>query len=389
MRDEKWETIKLASICSDINYGYTQSATTEPIGPKFLRITDIVGTSINWDSVPYCPISDSDKLKYKLNIGDIVIARTGATTGSTATIKEQIDSVFASYLIRYKIDQKLADPFFIGYVLKSKIWEEYVQGIVGGSAQPGANAKQFGEFEFTLPPLPTQRRIAAILTALDDKIELNRRMNETLEGIAQAVWGEWFGKYAGGEEELILLEELIEFNPKIQISVGKEVTYVEMKDLSENGMNVTGFTKRNFSAGSKFQLNDTILARITPCLENGKTAFVNFLEKEEKAFGSTEFITMRGKEGISPYYVYFVARDERFRQFAIGSMVGSSGRQRVQTEILPSFEVAKPSDQKMIDFHGFAKPLFDEIFLNFQQSRTLTALRDALLPRLMRGEFEI
>jgi type I restriction enzyme, S subunit len=252
---------------------------------------------------------------------------------------------------------------------------------------PQITFDHISNLEINLPPLSTQRRIAALLTALDDKIELNRRMNETLEGIAQGVWGEWFGGVVGGET--ILLDDLIEFNPRIQILTRNEVSYVEMKDLPQNGMSISGFIKRLFTSGSKFQQHDTLLARITPCLENGKTAFVDFLEKDEKAFGSTEFITMRPKQKISPYFVYFVARDEAFRAFAISSMVGSSGRQRIQTNMLPNFEFVKPDKFKMESFHKMAKPIFEMIHQNSKQSRTLTELRDLLLPRLMSGELEV
>ena len=103
------------------------------------------------------------KLKYKLQIGDIVIARTGATTGYNKIIKIDTDAIFASYLIRYKINVSIANPFYIGHLLRSSIWNSFVEGILGGSAQPGANAKQFASFEFPLPPLPEQQSIAEVL----------------------------------------------------------------------------------------------------------------------------------------------------------------------------------------------------------------------------------
>lgn len=99
----KWEEKRLGVLCSDISYGYTESAVYEKVGPKFLRITDITGEFINWDSVPYCRISSSDFEKYKLQYNDIVIARTGATSGYNKQFIKSIDAVYASYLIRFKI----------------------------------------------------------------------------------------------------------------------------------------------------------------------------------------------------------------------------------------------------------------------------------------------
>lgn len=188
-----WKIYKLGEICKNIAYGYTESASSDIVGPKFLRITDIQYDFISWDKVPYCPINVENHKKYKLEIGDIVIARTGASTGATAIFKNnEIDAVFASYLIRYKIDKEIANPFYIGHLLKSTLWRSYVSSIIGGSAQPGANAKQFADFEFSLPDLATQTQIAQILTSLDDKIELNLQMNQTLEAMAQALFKEWF-----------------------------------------------------------------------------------------------------------------------------------------------------------------------------------------------------
>ncbi len=102
---EEIEEVSLKENCSSIQYGYTQSASVEKLGPKFLRITDIQDKIINWQSVPYCKINEEDYKKYKLADGDILIARTGASTGTNAIYrKEMPDAVFASYLIRLRVN---------------------------------------------------------------------------------------------------------------------------------------------------------------------------------------------------------------------------------------------------------------------------------------------
>lgn len=105
----EWKSYTLGEISKAINYGYTASANSNAIGPKFLRITDIVPRRVNWNEVPYCEISERDYIKYKLHKGDVVIARTGATTGYNYTFKEDFDVVFASYLIRYRLDTTIAE----------------------------------------------------------------------------------------------------------------------------------------------------------------------------------------------------------------------------------------------------------------------------------------
>ena len=194
MENSNWPIKTLSELCNSVTYGYTESASLEKIGPKFLRITDIASGRLNWDSVPYCKITDVDFEKYKLKAGDIVIARTGATTGANYTFKQgdPENVVYASYLIKYSINQEIANPYFVGYVLKSNNWSEYVDAIAGGSAQPGANAKQLGSFEIQLPPLPEQKAIASVLSSLDDKIDLLHQQNQTLEALAETLFRQWF-----------------------------------------------------------------------------------------------------------------------------------------------------------------------------------------------------
>ena len=180
----EWRECKLGELCTEINYGYTASATDKAVGPKFLRITDIVPQRINWDAVPFCEIENRLVPKYRLKKGDIVIARTGATTGFNYIFNDNHEAVFASYLIRYRIDEKIADPFFIGHLLKSDNWKGFVENIIGGSAQPGANAKMFAEFDILLPSIKEQKEIADILSSLDNKIDLLHRQNKTLEDLA-------------------------------------------------------------------------------------------------------------------------------------------------------------------------------------------------------------
>ena len=145
--------------------------------------------------------------------------------------------------------------------------------------------------------------------------------------------------------------DFIDFNPRMSIKKGTIATKVAMDKLQPFTKRIPETEKAVFSGGSKFRNGDTIMARITPCLENGKTAFVDILGEDEVAFGSTEFIVMRAKEGISdPQFIYYLATSPSFRNIAIKSMVGSSGRRRVQQSVLNDLIMKVPSleDQKKI-----------------------------------------
>ena len=136
---------------SVMQYGYTETATTEPVGPKFLRITDIAQNYIDWNGVPYCPISEGNHEKYVLSEGDVVVARTGATVGYAKMVGRNIpDSVFASFLVRIRpIDVEYR--YYFGLAITSAEFLDFVQTNAGGSAQPQANPPLLGEFELSIP----------------------------------------------------------------------------------------------------------------------------------------------------------------------------------------------------------------------------------------------
>ena len=163
---------------------------------------------------------------------------------------------------------------------------------------------------------------------------------------------------------------------------------MEMADLPITSMVIQQATKREGRSGSKFRNADTLFARITPCLENGKTAFVNFLEEGEVARGSTEFIVLRSRR-LTPEFVYCLARTYDFRENAIKSMVGSSGRQRVKESCFEKFLVLVPSDTFLDVFTETVRPMFRQVKTLHSQNQQLRAARDLLLPRLMSGEIAV
>ncbi len=386
---EGWKWFKLGDVSIDISYGYTASAKKEATGPKFLRITDIVPDRINWETVPYCDIDDKNIRKYKLEKGDIVIARTGATTGYNKIMKKDIESVFASYLIRYRINKDRADPLFVWYNLQSYKWYGFVENIIGGSAQPGANAKQFASFEFPLPPLSEQKAIASVLSSLDDKIDLLHRQNKTLEEMAEALFRQWFIEEAKEEWEDGNLEDIADINPHYELKKGQVATYLDMKNVNASSFNPSGWQKRKFTSGMKFKNGDTLLARITPSLENGKTCFVTFLENDEVGWGSTEYIVIRMKKPFHPFISYVLAKTKEFRDFAISSMSGSSGRQRARAEVVKEYELKIPPFEVVEQMNEQMQGILSKLKNNAEQIRTLEKLRDTLLPKLMSGEVRV
>lgn len=287
-----------------------------------------------------------------------------------------------------------------------------------GSANPTLNRNHVHPIRIFWPAdVSEQEAISSLLGSLDDKIELNRRMNETLEAMARAIFRDWFidfgptrAKMDGREPYLTPdiwslfpdrlddegkpegwvtapLSNLVQFNPSEQLIRGAEAPYLDMAALPTSGPNAEPWRLREFSSGTRFRNGDTLLARITPCLENGKTALVHGLPNGPIGWGSTEFIVMRARAPVSRAVPYLIARDPAFRAHAIRSMTGTSGRQRASTEAIEAYRVAEPDTAEIwVRFAEVTDPLFERIAVNDRESQTLAATRDLLLPKLMSGE---
>jgi type I restriction enzyme S subunit len=165
-RGEGWAE-KPLRVLSRVNYGYTQSASNEQVGPRFLRITDIQDNRVDWPSVPYCPIDPNDFPKYRLADGDIVFARTGATTGKSYLVTDPPEAVFASYLIRVQLAAAELLPQFLNLFFQTHSYWESIRTGVAGAAQGGFNATKLGELVVPFPKLhEEQERIVAEVGAV-------------------------------------------------------------------------------------------------------------------------------------------------------------------------------------------------------------------------------
>lgn len=177
---EGWTVKKLGELVKS-QYGYTESANDDESNPKFLRITDIVPSCIDWDRVPHCPIGESDEAKYQINEGDILVARTGATVGYAKRINRiKWRAVFASYLVRL-IPNEQIDSIYLGLSVERQAYKDFIQSFVTGAAQPQANAKTMGLFPLFHPDAKTLIAFNEMIRpVLDEKeVLLNQNANLT------------------------------------------------------------------------------------------------------------------------------------------------------------------------------------------------------------------
>lgn len=181
-----WKVNEIKELAKNIQYGLTQSASQEPVGPRFLRITDIQGGHVDWGKVPFCIISDGDHEKYKLKAGDVLVARTGASTGENIYLPEAPDAVFASYLVRFQFDDS-ALARVVGAFMRTPEYFNYVAGCIGGSAQPNASAQVLAGASFVVPPPLIAKQFLNIVDPLDKKISANNKEIRTLAALRDAL----------------------------------------------------------------------------------------------------------------------------------------------------------------------------------------------------------
>lgn len=167
------------------------------------------------------------------------------------------------------------------------------------------------------------------------------------------------------------LKDIADFNPRESLAKGVVAKKVAMDKLQPFCRDIPGYELEPFSGGTKFRNGDTIMARITPCLENGKTAKVAVLDDGEVGFGSTEYVVFRAKDGIDEDFIYYLVCSPLVREPAIKSMVGSSGRQRVQTDVVQNLEIMVPDYEEQKRISGILKSLDDKIAANTEVNKNL------------------
>ena len=393
----EWQEILLRDICERINYGYTASATHEEVGPKFLRITDIVPTLINWQTVPFCRINDTDIYKYVLNTGDIVIARTGATTGYAKHIRNHPKSVFASYLVRIRLKESV-DNRFIGLVLESEEYKRFIKTNLTGSAQPQANAQILTSYPLVLPPLPVQRKIAGILSAYDDLIENNRRRIALLEEMAQALYREWFVhfRYPGYEQDALVESALGAIPEGWGVVRLGDICFVTMgQSPSSEFYNANGdglpFHQGVTNFGSRYptdRMYCTVEGRIAQAGDilfsvRAPVGRINIADK--KIVIGRGLSAIRSRNGTQAFLFYQLKE-----QFQEEDSIGNGAIfKSVTREDVHGVKLIYPEQGIVARFDASIEPIFSILENLTKRNINLRRTRDLLLPRLIGGELDV
>ena len=403
---EEWKEYKLVEL--SIGKGsYGIGASAVPYSPSlhtYLRITDINDDgTLNKNGL--MSLDDENADDYILQPNDIVFARTGNSTGRSYFYDGSDGKlVYAGFLIKFSLDSKKVNPRILKYYTHSKPYFDWVRSFDTGGTRGNINAKTYGDMPIVLPPRKLQDKIASILKSLDDKIEVNRKINENLEQQAQALFKSWFvdfepfknGEFVESELGMIpkgwrvgCLDELCSF-----ISRGLTPKYDETSDelilgqtcVRNNIVTLNNARKhRPKTKNEKWVQQWDVLLNSTGVGSLGRVGIVYF-NMDNVAIDSHITVVRSSK----PLYRHYVGRNLLSRQLEIENMaVGSTGQTELPRDRVKVMTIIIPSQDSMIRFNNIIEPMAISMYNNIIESRRLASLRDTLLPKLMSGELKV
>ena len=361
---------------------------TKPNPHPYIRVRDLNGKkTLELDGSFEFVDDETQKAisRYIVTGGDIVLSIVG-TIGLVSVVGDSLNEANLTENCVKLTSLSGIDRDYLYYYLKSSYGQQEIARGTVGAVQAKLPIKNIQDISIPLPDEVTQRKIADILSSLDAKIEVNQRINDNLQQQAFSVFDNLI---ANAENNDYTVSAYAFLNPKRTLAKNQVARSIDMSQLSTSGAFPSGWEMKPFNGGMRFTNGDTLLARITPCLENGKTAFIDFLDDGEVAFGSTEYIVLAPKNDTPPEMLYCLARYPAFVDYAVKNMNGSSGRQRVSAETVGQYRLPLFDKHSLVLFKEVVSPMFLKMRYNSLENIRLSELRDALLPKLMSGEIDV
>lgn len=396
---------RFSTFIEKVQYGYTADETSPIDGDaKYLRITDIVPYFVDKDRVPFCSITDKKKEQYLVNENDLLIARTGATTGYNLIVpKGYSNFIFASYLVRFFYNQESLYPLYLKHVLKSQQYYGFVNNYIGGSAQPGMNPKAFGRFQIPYVDYQKQKKIADILSTYDSLIELNTKRIKTLEQMAENLYKEWFVRFRfPGHEKAEFengipkgweIKRLGDFGrvetgktPSMEIKENYGDEYLFIKTPEMHGNTFVIDTEEKLSEQGHQSQRKKLLppnSIMVSCIGSGGIVAIN----AEPAHTNQQINSIILDDLQYLGWLFFTCKSmkETIEMFgATGSTMTNLSKGKFER-----LKVTKPPKEIIAQYHEIANPLLEEIKHLTIINKKIIKQRDLLLPRLMNGKLEV
>lgn len=344
-------------------------------------ISELIGVSIDKCFIKsVANTNGTDLSKYKIirrndfAVSLMQVSRDGKIP--IARLEEYEEAIMSpAYPIFRVKDKNIILPEYLEMWFKRPEFDREAAFIAVGGVRGSMPWEEFAKMKLPVPPIEKQQKIVNAYKIVTDRIALKQRINDNLEATAQAYFDSLFFDES---EPNCTLADIALVNPVRPLAKGVEARYFEMATLPTNGCIPTGDFIKPYNGGVRFINGDTLIARITPCLENGKAAYINILEDNEVAFGSTEYIVFASKGNMPSSFYYFLIRNAKFVTFALQFMNGSSGRQRVSGEELASFPLCRPSCENLEAFDKVASLVLEQMKDNTYEIQKLKQLQEVI-----------
>ena len=344
-------------------------------------VSELIGVSIDKCFIKsVANTNGTDLSKYKIirkndfAVSLMQVSRDGKIP--VARLEEYEEAIMSpAYPIFRVKDNNIILPEYLEMWFKRPEFDREAAFIAVGGVRGSMPWEEFAKMKLPVPPIEKQRKIVNAYKIVTDRIALKQKINDNLEATAQAYFDSLFFDES---EPNCTLADIALVNPVRPLAKGVEARYFEMATLPTNGCIPTGDFIKPYNGGVRFINGDTLIARITPCLENGKAAYINILEDNEVAFGSTEYIVFASKGNMPSSFYYFLIRNAKFVTFALQFMNGSSGRQRVSGEELASFPLCRPSCENLEAFDKVASLVLEQMKDNTYEIQKLKQLQEVI-----------
>ena len=346
------------------------------------KISTLIGVSIDKCFInSVANINGTDLTKYKIiRRDDFAVSLMQVSRDSKipiARLKDYDQAIMSpAYPIFRVRDTSVILPEYLEMWFMRPEFDREAAFIAVGGVRGSMPWEEFAKMRLPVPSLEKQHQVVRAYQIVADRIAIKRRINDNLEAQTQALFDELFLRDGMPD---CTLSEIANVNPTRTLSKGCIAKCYDMSCLPTRGCVPEGGEMKAYNGGVRFQNGDTLIARITPCLENGKAAYINILNDKEVAFGSTEYIVFSPVDTMPSSFYYFLIRSKKFRTFALQYMNGSSGRQRVSGDELAAFPLTKPSQEALSRFDMVAKPVLEQFKVASLEINRLNALQQLII----------
>ena len=351
-------------------------------GTPIVTVEDLGNRVFTEQNLPR--VSDSDKarlIKYTLSTGDIVFSRVGSVDRCSYVDKSHDGWMFSGRCLRVR-PTELVDSLYLYYYFCLEETKQFVRNIAVGATMPSINTKLLGEVEIALPDLNNQKRIAAVLSSLDDKIENNQKLNDNLADLLQTIYQGRFGNDILAVNQGVLSDICSYSTDKVAVSELNVRTYFSTENMLSGKAGSTEATSLpTTSQTTACHKGDTLISNIRPY-------FKKIVYCEDKCGCSTDVLCFTPSQPCYSAYLFSTLYADKFFAFMVAGSKGTKMPRGDKQQIM-TYPVVLPSEEELAGFNTIASPLLEQIYSNRAENKRLSILRDTLLPKLMSGEINV